>query len=172
MITRILGIDPGSHRLGIACVEKTGSKYHLVFAETIEAPAKESLYPRLQVISERLESLLDALNPQEIAVEDLFHARNARSAFHLGMARGVAIGACLKRKMKIFEYAPAQVKAVVAGYGRADKAQIKKMVELTLGCKLVLGHDATDAIAVAICHGSSRGLEAALAASERLTLRP
>jgi crossover junction endodeoxyribonuclease RuvC len=102
---------------------------------------------------------LDELRPDEVAIEDLFHSLNARSAFHLGMARGVAIGACLKRRIPIFEYAPTQIKSVVTGYGRSDKAQVKKMVELTLGTKIDLGFDATDAVAVAICHASTRRLE-------------
>lgn len=153
----ILGIDPGSQFLGIGCLEKFGSRLKLRFAEVISAPRKDTLYPRLEKILEKLELRLEELKPDEVAVEDLFHALNARSAFHLGMARGVAIGACLRRNLPIFEYAPTNIKSVVTGYGRSDKGQVKKMVELTLGTKLDdLGFDATDAIAVAICHASTR----------------
>lgn len=158
----ILGIDPGSHNLGFGVVAKEGPNCKFIFAEVIKAPAKESLYPRLEVIAEKLDKLLDLYSPDEVAIEDLFHAKNARSAFHLGIARGVAVAACLKRRLQIYEYAPTQVKSVVTGYGRSDKAQVKKMVELTLGSKLDLGFDATDAIAVAICHASIHRLSALL----------
>jgi crossover junction endodeoxyribonuclease RuvC len=152
---KIIGIDPGSHRLGFACIEKKGSDLRLIFAEVITAPARDSLYPRLGVIGARLKELIELHTPDEVAVENIFHAKNARSAFHLGIARGIAISQCLERKIQIFEYAPTEVKAVVTGYGRADKAQVKKMIELTLGTKVDLGFDATDAIAVAICHASN-----------------
>ena len=146
----ILGIDPGPQYMGVGFLRKTGPKLELIAAEVLDAPRSESLYPRLQIIQERLEALLDQFSPDEVAVEDLFHAQNARSAFRLGMARGVAIGACLKRKLPIFEYAPTQIKLVVAGHGRADKEQVKKMVQMTLGRTVNLRHDATDALAVAI----------------------
>jgi len=165
----ILGIDPGSHYLGVGCLQKSGNRLVFIAAEAIKAPQKESLYPRLEVIAERLEVLLDLWKPHEVAVEDLFHSINARSAFRLGIARGVAIGACLKRRLPIFEYAPALVKSTVTGSGRADKDQVRKMVELTLRAKIDLRHDATDALAVAICHASHIRLET-IVTSARLDL--
>jgi crossover junction endodeoxyribonuclease RuvC len=159
---RLLGIDPGSHHLGLGCLEKRGNTMVLIYAEIIHAPRKDSLYDRISIIAARLRVLLDKLNPDEVAVEDIFHAKNARSAFHLGVARGAAIGACLERGLKIFEYAPTQVKSVVTGYGRADKEQVKKMVQLTLGQKIELAFDATDALAVAICHANTIQIQAAL----------
>jgi crossover junction endodeoxyribonuclease RuvC len=152
--TRILGIDPGSRHLGVGCIEKKGSALQLVLAHIIHAPVRDDLYSRLDLIYAELNRLLDRLKPHEVAVEDIFHAKNARSAFHLGIARGVAIAACLGRGIKIYAYAPTQVKSVVTGYGRADKEQVKKMVRLTLGTDVELGYDATDAVAVAICHAS------------------
>jgi crossover junction endodeoxyribonuclease RuvC len=159
MIKTIVGIDPGSQFLGVGCVQKVGATIRYRYAEVLTAKKKDTLYPRLEVILARLEILLDELKPDEVAVEDLFHALNARSAFHLGMARGVAIGACLRRGIPIFEYAPTQIKAVVTGHGRSDKAQVKKMVELTLGQRLDVGFDATDALAVAICHSATHRFE-------------
>ncbi len=156
--TRILGIDPGSLHLGVGCIDKKGNALRLVAARIIHAPPRDSLFARLELIHQELKRLVDELQPQEVAVEDIFHAKNARSAFHLGMARGVAIAACLGRGIKIFGYAPTQVKSVVTGYGRADKEQVKKMVRLTLGVPLELGYDATDAVAVAICHASTARL--------------
>jgi crossover junction endodeoxyribonuclease RuvC len=151
---RILGIDPGSHHLGIGCLEKTGPRVRLIFCEIIHAPKNESLYDRLAVIGERFHSLLADLQPHEVAVEDIFFAKNVRSAIYLGTARGLAIGACIQRGLKIHEYAATQVKSVVTGYGRSDKAQVQKMVEMILGTKINLGFDATDAVAVALCHAN------------------
>jgi crossover junction endodeoxyribonuclease RuvC len=151
---RILGIDPGSHHLGIGCLEKTGNKLRLVFAEIIHAKKTGSLYDRLSVISTRFCQVLQELKPDEIAVEDIFYAKNVRSAIYLGTARGVAVGACLQQGLKINEYAATQVKSVVTGYGRADKAHVQKMVEMILSTKIDLGFDATDAVAVAICHAN------------------
>lgn len=151
-----MGIDPGSHRLGIGCIQKAGNTFDLIWADVLEAPTKESFFDRLEKLNERFVKILKELSPDEVAVEDTFFARNAKSAFRLGIARGVAIGACLGKGIRIFEYSPTQVKSVVTGYGRADKDQVKKMVELSLGRTVPLKHDATDAIAVAICHASTQ----------------
>jgi crossover junction endodeoxyribonuclease RuvC len=157
---RILGIDPGSLHLGIGLIEKKGARVRLLFAETIHAPAKMEFFERLDFIHLRLKARIEELKPEEIAVEDTFFAKNAQSAFKLGMARGVAVAACLGRGLRIYEYAPTQVKSVVTGYGRADKEQVRKMVGLSLGSKLDLGFDATDALAVALCHANSLNLGA------------
>lgn len=151
---RILGIDPGSHHLGVGCLEKSGSAVRLLFCEIIHAPKKDPLYDRLAVLGRRFHALLDDLKPDEVAVEDIFYAKNVRSAIYLGTARGLVIGACIQKGLKIHEYAATQVKSVVTGYGRADKAHIQKMVEMILGAKIQLGFDATDALAVALCHAN------------------
>ncbi len=129
----------------------------LLFAHILHAPKNGNLYERLAVINTKLNDLLKQIDPIEVAIEDTFYGKNARSAFHLGIARGVAVSACLNRGMTIFEYAPTQVKSVVTGYGRADKTQVAKMVRLIagIGHDVELGFDATDAIAVAICHAST-----------------
>jgi crossover junction endodeoxyribonuclease RuvC len=150
----IVGIDPGSHNFGIGCIQKSGNDLKLVTAQVIKAPAKESLYERLKVITPQFHALLDQLNPKEVALEDVFFAKNAKSAFQLGIVRGVVFAACLERDIKIFEYAPTQVKSTVTGYGRADKAQVQKMVGLLLGVELKTAYDASDAVAIAICHAS------------------
>lgn len=168
--TRILGVDPGSHHLGLGYVLKQGNKLTHLRTEVLSPPTKASFYDRLTWIGERLETILNEIRPDEVAIEDLFHAKNARSAFHLGMARGVAIAHCCRFKLPIYEYAPTHVKMVVTGYGRADKEQVKKMVELTLGEKIDGRWDATDALAVAICHSFSNRLEAAMKGSKDATL--
>lgn len=127
----------------------------LLFCDTLHAPSKSTLYPRLEVLSEKLHAIVRDWKPDEVAIEDIFASKNARSAFLLGVARGVAVGACLGKGLKIFEYPPATVKMIVTGYGRADKEQVQKMVRLTLGFQTPMEYDTTDALAVAICHANS-----------------
>jgi crossover junction endodeoxyribonuclease RuvC len=150
----IVGIDPGSHNFGFGCIQKSGNDLKLVTAQVIKAPAQETLYERLKVITPKFHALLDQIKPQEVALEDVFFAKNAKSAFQLGIVRGVVFAACLERDIKIFEYPPTQVKSTVTGYGRADKAQVQKMVGLLLGAELKTAYDASDAVAIAICHAS------------------
>jgi crossover junction endodeoxyribonuclease RuvC len=152
--TIIVGIDPGSHRLGVGCVRKKGNSVTFLHAEVIQAPAKEKLYERLAVIRKKLITLLDELKPHEVALENIFTAKNVQSAFTIGIVRGVIFSICLERNVKIYEYAPTHVKSVVTGSGRADKEQVKKMVNLVLGTKIEMGLDATDAVAIAICHAT------------------
>jgi crossover junction endodeoxyribonuclease RuvC len=152
--SRILGIDPGSYHLGLGCIEKSGPKFRFVFADVLHAPKTSDPFARLSSLSKQLEYALASLAPDCIAIEDVFYAKNLRSAFQLGMARGVAIGRCLELNVPIHEYSPAQVKSVVTGHGRADKLQVKKMVQLILGVQIEVGLDATDALGVALCHAS------------------
>ncbi|MFM8314984.1 MAG: crossover junction endodeoxyribonuclease RuvC [Deltaproteobacteria bacterium] len=150
----IVGIDPGSHNFGFGCIQKAGNDLKLITAQVIQAPAKQPLYERLKIITPKFHALLDQIQPKEVALEDVFFAKNAKSAFQLGIVRGVVFAACLERDIKIFEYAPTQVKSTVTGYGRADKAQVQKMVGLLLGTELNTAYDASDAVAIAICHAS------------------
>ncbi len=154
---RILGIDPGSHHLGLGCLEKKGGQLRLLFCEIIHAPKSAKLYDRLAIINTRFNEVLKDLRPDHVAIEDIFFAKNARSAIYLGTARGMAIGACLQQGLSIHEYAATQVKSIVTGYGRSDKAHVQKMVEMILGTKITLGFDATDALAIAICHANHLG---------------
>lgn len=155
---RIVGIDPGSHHLGFSCISKSGNTLKLLGAETIHAKRNDELFERLDQIRTRLNALLDSFSPSVVAIENIFSAKNVKSAFYLGIARGVVFASCMERRIRVFEYAPTHVKSVVTGSGRADKEQVKKMVGLLLGEKLDLGFDATDAVAIAICHASQVNL--------------
>lgn len=157
-VRKIVGIDPGSYRMGFAVIEAHRQTCKLLYAEVLEAPRALPLYGRLAKILDVLETRLAEIAPEEAAIEDLFHGENARSAFHLGLARGIAVAACLRRGLPIHEYAPTKVKSVVTGHGRADKTQVKKMLEMCLGFELKVGLDATDAIAIAFCHAQSSRL--------------
>lgn len=151
MVSRILGIDPGSYHLGFGCIEKAGNSIKLISVDVIHAPKKD-LFTRLEFLSANLRKLLDNYSPHTLAIEDIFYAKNVRAAFLLGMVRGLVVAHCIERGLKVFEYSPTRVKSVVTGYGKADKEQVKKMVELILNVKIDAGLDATDAVSIALCH--------------------
>ena len=137
--------------IGSTCFEcpRLSSSYWLSFA-----------LKRLKFLSDRLANLLDLEKPEIVALEDIFFAKNARSAFQLGVVRGVVISKCMDRRIKIFEYAPTTVKSVVTGSGKADKSQVRKMLGIPLGARFPesLAMAATDALALAICHAAQTRL--------------
>ena len=150
---KIFGIDPGSARTGYGCVERRGNRHHLIACGALAAPATATFPDRLQHIHQRLTELLADCRPDCVAVETIFHSRNVRSALKLGHARGVALLAASEAGLCVYEYAPAEIKRAVVGYGRAEKPQIQQMVKLLLGLDAVPApHDVADALAVAICH--------------------
>jgi crossover junction endodeoxyribonuclease RuvC len=150
---RIFGIDPGSIRTGYGCVETDGRRHHLIACGAIASQASDSFPDRLARIHDELARLLKTHRPDAVVVENVFHAKNARSALKLGHARGVAILAAVQAGCDVVEYTPAEVKRAVVGYGRAEKHQVQQMVKLLLGLtRAPSPHDAADALAVAICH--------------------
>ena len=150
---RIFGIDPGSIRTGYGCVETDGRRHHLVAFGAIASPATDSFPDRLARIHLELSQLLAAHRPDTVAIENVFHGKNARSALKLGHARGVAILAAVQAGCHVVEYTPAEVKRAVVGHGRADKHQVQHMIKLLLGLAAApKPHDAADALAIAICH--------------------
>jgi crossover junction endodeoxyribonuclease RuvC len=150
---KIFGIDPGSERTGYGCVERSGSRHHLVLCGSLSAPASATFPERLQHIHAGLAALLLECRPDCVAVENIFHARNVRSALKLGHARGVALLAASEAGLTVHEYAPSEIKRAVVGYGRAEKPQIQQMVKLLLGLEAAPSpHDVADALAVALCH--------------------
>ncbi len=155
---RVFGIDPGSARTGYGCVETDGSRHHLIAAGAIASPARAALPQRLQRIHDGLGRLLAQHRPDCVAIENLFHAKNVKSALVLGHARGVAVLAAVEAGVPVVEYTPAEVKLAITGYGRAEKHQIQRMVALLLGlARAPSPHDAADAVALAICHAHARG---------------
>jgi crossover junction endodeoxyribonuclease RuvC len=150
---KTFGIDPGSDRTGYGCVETLGSRHRLVTCGSLSAPARSTFPDRLRFIHAGLAGLLARHRPDCVAIESIFHARNARSALMLGQARGVALLAASEAGLPVVEYAPAEVKRAVVGYGRAEKHQVQQMIKLLLGLDAPPSpHDAADALAVAICH--------------------
>jgi crossover junction endodeoxyribonuclease RuvC len=164
---RVFGIDPGSERTGYGCVESSGSRHTVVLCGAITAPAGAAFPDRLMRIHRGLAALLLECRPDCVAIENVFHSVNARSALKLGHARGVAMLAAVEAGLPVFEYTPTEIKRAVVGYGRAEKAQVQQMVKLLLGLKdAPTPHDAADALAVAICqvHSQPPARAAAVAA--------
>ncbi len=162
---RVFGIDPGSERTGYGCVETDGSRHRIVVCGAISSPALMPFPDKLLRIHRQLTAILEECRPDSVAIENLFHSVNVRSALKLGHARGVAMLAAVEAGVPVFEYTPAEIKRAVVGYGRADKPQVQHMIKLILGLAEVPSpHDAADALAVAICHVHAMPPARALAA--------
>ena len=156
----VLGIDPGTALTGYGIVERTGSKLRMVDYGCVETLSSMELPKRLLEIHSAVLELIDTHKPTSVGVERLFFNRNVMTAFAVGQARGVVLLAAAERGLPVFEYGPHEVKVAVTGYGRAEKAQVQKMVQVVLGlASLPRPDDAADALAVAICLAHS-GLEA------------
>jgi crossover junction endodeoxyribonuclease RuvC len=150
---KIFGIDPGSERTGYGCVDTDGRHHRLVSCGAITVRPHSAFPDRLKTIHTELVRLIAGSHPDCVAIENLFHAANVRSALKLGHARGVAMLAAVEAGLPVIEYTPAEVKRAVVGYGRAEKTQVQQMIKLLLGLAAAPApHDAADALAVAMCH--------------------
>ncbi len=150
---RILGIDPGSRRCGYGVVERLAvGRVRYVECGVVEAPERLALHHRLVEIGAGLREVVEELRPDVVAVEGVFHGQNARAALQLGQARGVALLVCGEARLEVHEYAPATVKRAVAGSGRASKEQVLRMVRTLCALGRDPKLDASDALAIAICH--------------------
>ena len=150
---RILGVDPGSRHTGFGIVLKEGTRLVYVASGTFSPPPRLPLEERLQFIHAGLAARIEQHCPHAVAVEDLFHAVNVRAALTLAHVRGAVLLAAAAAGLPVASYAPREVKKTVAGTGAASKSQVAWMVKRLLdGADPAAGPDATDALAVAICH--------------------
>ena len=148
-----LGIDPGTAIVGYAVIAARGDELTMIACNVITTPARMPLAERFQHIYQRLIEIVKTYSPQEAAMEELFFAKNARTAMTVGQARGVAMLALANGGLSISEYTPKQVKQAVTGYGDARKEQVGEMVRILLKLPSIpRPDDAADAAAVAICH--------------------
>lgn len=152
----ILGIDPGIATLGFAIISKEKNCVSLIDYGIIETPKDENLAVRLAMLEEGITLLIKKFNPGEVSVEELFFAKNTKTAIQVAHARGVVLLTAVKNCGRIFEYTPLQIKQALTGYGRADKQQIQQMVKVLLKLKSIpRPDDAADACAVALCHAQT-----------------
>ena len=155
---RILGVDPGSRRTGFGIIECRGGDYVHVAHGCLNVGGVV-MAERLRLIFDGLQALIGEHQPAEVAVERVFVNRNVESALKLGQARGAALCA-VPRGLPVFEYAPRAIKMAVVGSGAAEKAQVAHMITALLRLSGRIGPDASDALAVAVCHAHSRRLHA------------
>jgi crossover junction endodeoxyribonuclease RuvC len=164
---RIVGVDCGTERTGFGVIDTDGRRHSLVTAGVIRTKGNDPLEARLKTIAGEMRGVLENFTPDCMAVEAVFHAVNAKSALKLAHVRGVALLMAAEAGLAVNEYSPLEVKMSVVGYGRAEKQQVQMMVLSLLGVTQQFGSfDATDALAVAICHGT-RAMYPVLAGARR-----
>lgn len=152
---KVLGIDPGTGRMGWAILEKIKGKEKLIDCGCLETPAHTPLPVRLEKIHLFLTTLIAKHKPQAVSIEDLFFFKNQKTVMAVGAARGVIILACKQAKLNINLYTPLQIKSSLTGYGQADKKQVQFMVKNILSLKKPpQPDDAADAVAAALTHFS------------------
>jgi crossover junction endodeoxyribonuclease RuvC len=158
---KILGIDPGVARVGWGLVEESGGKQSSLAWGCFETQASKTLESRLEEIHNFLENLIAREKPDQMAVEQLFFATNAKTAIAVGQSRGVIILTAKEAQLPVVSYTPLQVKLALTGYGQADKHQIQMMVKTILKLpKVPTPDDAADALAIALTHAFSYKLRA------------
>jgi crossover junction endodeoxyribonuclease RuvC len=148
----VLGVDPGSRVTGYGIVEKRNNEISYIHSGHIRSTGKIPFYDRIHNIFQSMVKIMDDYRPQEMAIEDMFYAKNVQSSLKLGHARGAVLIAAVQCKLRIFEYTPLEIKKSVVGYGRASKEQVRSMVQIILKLKDNLQLDTSDALAAAICH--------------------
>lgn len=162
--TRILGIDPGIERTGWGVVDSRGHDLKAVDYGCILTPKEDSLAKRLLLIHQSLCQIVDKHHPEVVAVEQIFFAKNAKSAIDVGHSRGVCLLVAASRGLPVEEVTPLQVKSSMVGYGKATKEQVGVMVKQVLGlAKVPRPDDTCDALAVAVTAGTKRAFNAYLA---------
>lgn len=154
MGVRILGIDPGSRVTGYGVIDSDGRRSRYVASGCIRASGGD--FPaRLGEIFGGIDAVLRQHQPQQVAVEEVFMAKNAGSALKLGQARGAVIVAAVNQGLAVFEYTPRAVKQALVGNGGAEKEQVQHMIRMLLGVRERMGLDESDALAIALCHAHS-----------------
>lgn len=155
----ILGIDPGSRITGYGLVTKSGSTITHLDNGAIDATREPELAGRLKLIYLKIRELIVQFQPTAVAIESIFYAKNVQSTVKLGHARGVAMLAATQEGLPLFEYSPLSVKQAVVGYGGASKEQVQKMVKSLLKLPQIAEANASDALAIALCHAQSEGMQ-------------
>ena len=151
----ILGIDPGSRKTGFGIISHQYGRSEYVTSGVIRLPGT-GLPERLKIIYDGVCEIVEKHCPQELAIEEVFLARDAKAAIKLGQARGAAIIACVNQGMPVYEYAAKSIKQAVVGTGSADKVQVQHMVKSLLKLPAAPSEDAADALAAALCHAHTQ----------------
>jgi crossover junction endodeoxyribonuclease RuvC len=155
---RILGIDCGTERTGWGVIESDGRRHSVLGHGVIRSSPRDALGRRLTTIASGLRAVLENHRPEAAAVEEVFYSQNVKTALKLAHVRGVVMLAVTEAGVELGEYSPLEIKTSVVGYGRAEKQQVQLMVRTLTGLQdAIETEDASDALAVAICHATARG---------------
>jgi crossover junction endodeoxyribonuclease RuvC len=150
---KVVGIDPGTAACGYGIVQESGGRLKALGHGSWSTPADEASERRLRTIFDGVAALIAEHAPDAVALEESYVGADARIALSVGQARGAVLVAAALADVPCAEYAPSRVKQAVCGYGRAEKAQVQRMVKAILGLKTIpTPNHAADALAVAICH--------------------
>jgi crossover junction endodeoxyribonuclease RuvC len=158
---RVLGVDPGSRVTGYGLIENKPGGIVCVDLGQIRPPTDMPFNDRIHHIFLAMLEIMRRHGPQEMAIEDIFFAKNAKSSLKLGHARGAILVAAVQCGLKVFEYSPLEIKKALVGYGRGSKEQVRRMVQIMLSLKVLPGLDTSDALATAICHANWKRYETA-----------
>ena len=150
---KVLGIDPGTGRMGWSIVEGTSSKQTLLACGCFETKSDLAAAVRLAQLHTKLETVLSEFHPEVVAMEDLFFFKNAKTVIKVAEARGMVLTLMTLNGLTVFNYTPLQVKQTITGYGRAEKKQVELMVKSMLHITQdVKPDDAADAVAIGLTH--------------------
>lgn len=148
---KILGIDPGYERLGVAVLQKDTGKEKVIFSECFKTDAKLPFPERLELIGKEVKNIIKKYKPDVLSIETLFLTTNQKTVMHVAEVRGVVIYEAMCAGLKVFEASPPQIKIATTGYGKADKAQIIRMVKMLVEIdNTKKSDDELDAIAIAL----------------------
>jgi len=151
-----VGIDPGYAIVGVGIIEYSKNKLSMIEYGAITTRAHTKTTQRLHIIYEKINSVFDDYKPDAVSIEELFFNNNAKTAIAVAQARGVLLASAADRGIPVYEYTPLQIKQAVTGYGRADKQQMQRMVQMLLNLSFIpKPDDAADALAAGICHAHS-----------------
>lgn len=154
---KILGIDPSLKATGYGIIEQNQNVLKVVHYGVIKTSRKAPLHQKLNEIKKEIDSLIKIYKPDEIAIENLFYARNVKTAITLGQVRGAALIAVASHQLPLHEYSALEIKKAVTGYGRAEKNQVQQMIKTLLNIQEnQIEEDASDALAAAFCHLNSK----------------
>jgi len=154
----ILGIDPGTLIMGYGLISIRGKTIELIEMDVLKLGAKKDMFERLRIIHQTICEIIEKHGPHEVAIEAPFFGKNVQSMLKLGRAQGVAIAAAMQSGLPVAEYSPRKVKQSITGSGAADKEKVWAMLQSILPLrKTIKYYDASDALAVAICHHFSQG---------------
>jgi crossover junction endodeoxyribonuclease RuvC len=161
---RILGIDPGTVTMGYGVIEARDDEIRLVASDALTTKERSPIGERLSFLYQRLLEIITRFQPEAVAIEQPFMAKNVKAALAVGRAQAIAILAAAEKRVPTYEYTPAEVKQRVTNYGASSKEQVQEMVKMQLGlAEVPQPSDAADALAVALCHLHETHLDSLLA---------